>query len=280
MNVLTTDNIITVLQQVHPDTHIHPTSIAYIRTLLRPYAEVVDPAPIEGVIQWIPLAFPGELAKHALSELLRVRILNVRTLQKPETDPAVETAAKDSIIDYIVAELLELAGNYARDKNDMILPWDIQLVISRDEELSAMFHINIGDTTLSVTVTVGAKQFTHVLGLEFTIGLLLFSLPTVGNHDFKIMMFDTAFTEYYLVGDEDYVIAEDEHSHRFLNRNNELIKHSVIVNDTRYWFNDTDFMQGFATGALWTGVDHHAYWRDLTQHDNGVDEDVQTKITF
>src|SRR5688572_19931607 len=100
MNVLTTDKIIALGRQVNPDTELHSTSIAYIQTLIRPYAEVIEPASIEEIIQWIPLAFPGELSKHALHEILKIKTANAITLETLETDPVVETAAKDSIIEY------------------------------------------------------------------------------------------------------------------------------------------------------------------------------------
>lgn len=190
MNALLTDKIITVGQQVHPDHSVHPTTVSYIQTLLTPYAEAIEPAALEGVVQWIPLAFPGELAKHAMSEMIKLRLRTATEFGKPDTDPEVETVAKTAVIEYIVAELLELAGNVADDRtSSIILPWDVQRAISSDAEVSEMFGITEANTTLPVTVTVGQRQFTHMLGLEFTAGILLFSIAT--GHDFNITVFNT-----------------------------------------------------------------------------------------
>jgi len=47
-------------------------------------------------------------------------------------------------------------------------------------------------------------------------------------------------------------------------------QYSVIVMGRQYFFNDPEFMQGFATGALWAGIDHHQYWSDLKSYDTNI----------
>ena len=44
-------------------------------------------------------------------------------------------------------------------------------------------------------------------------------------------------------------------------------KYMVQVADRQFTFKTPQFMQGFMTGALWAGVDHHKYWQDLTTLD-------------
>lgn len=281
MNALTTDKIIFIGTQVHPHCYIHPTSIAYIQSLLIPFVEVIDPAPLEGVLQWIPLAFPGELAEHATSELLKARLNTIKELEKLEEDPAVQTAAKDAIIQYIVERLIELGGNKARDVNDnIIIPWDIQRGISNDMELSEMFHIPEDTKILPVTVTVGQQQFTHMLTDEFTVGLLVFSLPNVGNNNFNITLFGTPFnTDYLTHGDR-----RNRFTDRFADYGDDEVptNYSVNIDGVSYFFNITDFMQGFATGALWIGVDNHKYWSNLLEYTTVLEfgERFSTPITF
>lgn len=43
-----------------------------------------------------------------------------------------------------------------------------------------------------------------------------------------------------------------------------------------------DFMQGFATGALWAGVDNHLYWSELVEHieDLETGDPIDIPITF
>lgn len=274
MNALLADKIITVGQQVHPDQYVHAATVSYIQTLLVPYGEAIDPAAIEGVMQWIPLAFPGELAKHAMSEMIKIRLRIATELGKPDTDPEVEIEAKTAVIEYIVAELLELAGNVSRDRSaDIILPWDVQKAVSSDEELSRMFGINEANKTLPVTVTVSQRQFTHMLNLEFTTGILLFSLATKSH--FNITLFGSPLAT-------DLVTDEEDYNNGFVCDEDINTDYSVEVAGTRYCFNAPDFMQGFATGALWTNVDHHLYWKNLVSYKINLEtqERVGTPITF
>lgn len=57
---------------------------------------------------------------------------------------------------------------------------------------------------------------------------------------------------------------------------------TVEVNGVTYCFNTPDFMQGFATGALWTNMDHHLYWKNLISYMINLEtqERVGTPITF
>lgn len=46
-----------------------------------------------------------------------------------------------AVLEYLTAEIMELAGNAARDNNKMrILPRHIQLAVRNDEELSRLLH--------------------------------------------------------------------------------------------------------------------------------------------
>ena len=46
-----------------------------------------------------------------------------------------------AVLEYMVAELMELAGNAAKDnKKARIVPRHIQLAVRNDDELNQMFH--------------------------------------------------------------------------------------------------------------------------------------------
>lgn len=303
MNALTPAAIIETFRQVHPDMNLHPTSVGYIQTLLEPYAKVIEPADIAGVTAWIPQAFPGELGQHALTEMGKATTKKIAEINEAhaiakgvepleeekanDTVPEVISTAKTALIEYFVAEIIEIAGNAAREQREYtILPWDVQLAIGKDEELSKVFGITKEMKQLPVDVVVGAQKFTHQLTLEVTMGLLLFSDPSVGKHDFKITMFGVPFTTDYIVppaetGQEpaDQHIYRLEES-RFGHGAEREQPFSVVVGKETYGFTSPDFMQGIATGAQWAGVDHHQYWKQLQQHTYQGDQVVNTAIAF
>lgn len=290
MTTITHEFIHNVAQEVHPDTTYTDTAVAYIQTLLHPYEITLDGATnLMGIQEWIPLAIPGNLAKHSLSEMTKFvtremlkdvpfngidlyRDTNLDGIAAAvygenivwETLPDLLTAAKRGILEYIIAEICELAGNIARDVNDgHVLPWDIQSALKADEELRQMFRILHGDTMLPVVATVGNNQHTHMFSTDFTSGLLLFCYAS--NNDFHLTMFDAPLELNYINEENRY---HDEGASTY----------SVRIGNKTFNFNTPDFMQGFATGALWAGVDHHVYWDDLKQYTG--DDENGTSITF
>ena len=266
MDALTSEFITTVNGQVHPNSIIHPTSIAYIQTLLKPYAEVMESAPLEALNQWITLAFPKELAHHAQSEFVRAMVKKTEdltgtpaTVENVTDYPEVLAAGKIAIIEYLIAEILDAAGFVAGDWT--ILPWDIQKSIGNDGEFSPLLGIPKGSNQLPVNVVIGPNVFPHMLTCDFTIGLLVFLSKILAGNGFTINMFGEDFTPDYL--------NDPEHPSRFIFVHEDEDKGSnnyiVTVAGVTYTFETSDFMQGFATGAQWANVDHHLYWNDLME---------------
>lgn len=259
MDIVTTNQIIDISNALQGTT-LHPTAVAYIQVLLTPYAEAINIADNEQVIQWIPLAIPGAL---------RGELLN---LVKIETAEPV----RNVIIRFLVEFISVLAGGVAAFMKDKtILPWDLQKSIGNNQDLSSMFNITRDDNKLPVTVTVNGQQFTHMLTEEFTMGLLLFSDPLVGNRDFNITLFGTRFTSDYIIeqeneeGEDENDEEDEQDTNRFTRPSRDTPTwYSVEINYTIYAFETPDFMQGFATGAMWAGVDHHNYWTHLFQNTN------------
>lgn len=265
MTTLTIDEIIAIGIEEHHSLIVHPTSAAYLQTLLTPYSKAIEHATIEEITQWIPLAFPAELAARILNRWVLIRITEQERLGTGNFDRIIVTMKK-FIVKYLAEIILGIAGDIASDDEDgSILPWDIQKAISH-EDFNNMFTEEDIDK-LPVTVTIGPNTFTHMLTQEFVVGLLLFSDPTIGNQAYKISMFGIEFTSDYIVPKDPLPV--DEIISRFIIIDNEHNAYTVTINNKSYTFQSPDFMQGFSTGALWARVDHHRYWRDLVM--NSID---------
>ncbi|CAH6420037.1 Hypothetical protein HVR_LOCUS1076 [uncultured virus] len=298
MNALTSEVITRVGSQVHPDKTLHPTSIAYIQTLLRPYADALEPAAsLQGIVGWVPLALPGQLAERAILEIIRAIIkvtpaVNWQGIIKwipsvlpdglaehaiseitkttanltpngeiDENDPEILRAARDTIIEYLTAEIVELSGNHAYDVNDMIiLPWDIQGATGCDEELARMFGTKCEPKTiltLPVDVVVGPQHYSHKLTEELTCGILLFGAAVGDRRNFNISMFGTPFSPDYMLQQNRFSTGSETYT--------------VDVGGRNYTFNSVAFMQGISTGAQWMGIDHHTIWSNLLDHSQSED---------
>lgn len=290
MNILTFEALKKITNQLRPEAILHPASAAYVSMLVKPYADVLETASIEGMQQWLPLAFPGKLAEGATAALNKAVTDKITTYneaakeakgvelleeeQYNTTVPEVITAGKEAIIHYLAAKVLELAGNVARDNNDdNIYPWDVQLAIGNDPELSKMLGVTKDMNKLPVDVVIGPQKFTHELTHDFAEGLSLFEAKSVGNRDFGMTMFDvplnlSGFDNADELGSVGRFVFDDTQTY------------SVVVAEFKPGFNTPDFMQGFATGAMWAGVDHHTYWKDLTKYNRAGPAVVEEKLTF
>ena len=253
MDIPTNTEIINISNVVQGQI-LHPTTAAYIQTLLTDYALAVANANKEQIIQWIPLAIGGKSGDDLLEFLATA------------ADTNTVEFVRNIVIRFVVERMSICAGDIAAQLRDKtILPWDLQKCIANNDELFPIVIIDRDENILPVTVTVNGQQFTHMLTEEFTMGLLLFSDPLVGNIDFNITLFGTPFTSEYIIQHE----ADDEETNRFTRPDHDTTTwYSVEINYTIYSFDTPDFMQGFATGAMWAGVDHHNYWTHLFQNIN------------
>ena len=116
-----------ILKEVHPDISIIQPAITHLKQITKPIMMnlyLISDNRDEITVfakQWLP----GELSKHALSEYIKYK------------------EDKIKIIEYLLAEILELAGNYARDlKNIRITPGMISTAIENDEELKRVPGFN------------------------------------------------------------------------------------------------------------------------------------------
>jgi len=194
--------IIRVLKDVHPDSGLAGDSLATLNNLVnitidKVMVEVNKLMQMTGkktissreIQSAVRLVFPGELAKHAVSQgtkaVVRYNATQVSAptgaQKKNGTSRALRSGLKfpvtrteklmmsltcaerksDSaavylaaVVEYTVAEVLELAGNSARDmKRTRIIPRNIKIAIAGDEELGKMFK----DTLLSGGVLPDAQ---------------------------------------------------------------------------------------------------------------------------
>lgn len=147
---------------------------------------------------------------------------------------------KNAIIEHIIAEILDSINNIGKDSERTVLPWDIQKVIADNNELSKIFGITPDQKTLPLTITVGSQKFTHMLTMDFTMGLILFSDPLVGNHNFSIIMFNELFTsEYIISSDVVHVsgITIGNHNYKVTVMNRVYICYGRFHARIRYWSN-------------------------------------------
>eukprot|EP00037_Helgoeca_nana_P007685 m.69845 g.69845 ORF g.69845 m.69845 type:complete len:195 (+) comp18434_c1_seq1:1-585(+) len=170
-----TGYITSVLSQVHPDVSIAAPAIEWFHGLVddvanRVAAEAAKLAKYNSkqtissreIQTAVRLHFPGELAKHALSEGTKAVTLSDGVLVVPNSllyidqarcilaDVVAESAAVTvylasapvylaAVLDYLTAEILELAGNAARDKQMLqISQLHLELAIRNDEELNKL----------------------------------------------------------------------------------------------------------------------------------------------
>lgn len=170
-----------VLKQVHPDTSISKDTLFQINTILNLIANKVaseslklcridKKSTVSGrhVQQAVVIVITSELAKHAVSELIRAvtkaKTLNPVTmnrvtagLQFPPTraghfmsDHSGRTAviskiALAAVLEYLTAEILELAGNVTRDQGKSIITTrHLFLTINNDDELSKLINNTLG----------------------------------------------------------------------------------------------------------------------------------------
>lgn len=297
MDQLTDANMKTTLSQVHPDKEIHASAIAYIQALLTPYAEAMNAATNTAQIRdWLTQALPNELAAHARSTMIKANTeAGWKFVEAPDrryNDPAFEAkaidtykseevvVAKNAVIEYLVAELLEISG-YKADKGGygIINPWHVLAAITGDDEFRTLFGYTENMQTLPVQVTYQNKTFNIELTMEQALGILLFSFAS--NIDFHMMIWNTPLQaigvpleEQIFFLDPNIAAAADVHE-----------KYAVRpINAARdFGFNTPEFMQGFATGAMWAGVDHHNYlaWIHEYIFDPNTGEPLDTRnITF
>jgi histone H3/H4 len=171
-----------VLKQVHPDTGISGAAKSMVNDLAKIIISKITKVTNQmlsrsgrmtvtarDVQNAVRIAFPGELAKHAVSEGVKAlnlysnagtdknapkkmaekaglvfsvsRVLNLATLESTASRKGKSGGVYlTAVVEYICAEILELAGNIARDRKRVrITTRHVKLAILGDEELDKLF---------------------------------------------------------------------------------------------------------------------------------------------
>lgn len=250
-----------------PEITLADVSVAYTRQLVQPYEQVLQPVDdIERIIEWVKVAFPGEILEYVNAEINKIPVEN--GILSAQT---IKETILSSLIRFIYQYVENLTGVWNSYNDDVsILPWDIRDVIDMNQELSQIFRFDGQENKLPVTFTVQGVPHTHMFSLDFTMGLLTFCKCT--NIDFQPQMFGES-------------LGTNNHHYRYLEVFTTKYSVEVVGDPDAYEFNNGDFMQGFATGAIWAGVDHHNYWNNLREYyegedENGDEDNEGTPITF
>jgi hypothetical protein len=113
-----------------------------------------------------------------------------------------------------------------------------------------------GHVWLPVTVTANGQRFTHLMTKWMALGLVLFS--RISGFDFAPEMFGVPFSYFDDTARHrifEYPWTEGPSGyHITIERKDYCMSNMVPINY---------FLQGFSTGALWAGVDHHNYWSNF-----------------
>jgi len=258
MNNLTALNIQHLTNNISHDIILHPTSIAYIQSLLSPYAQVLDQASsVNHIIDWLPKALPG--------------LIDIKSLNTPIEDlsrlkgglndgPEFVQLAKSIIIDKLISRLIISVNDdilfYKGD--NMILPWDILESTSFDDTLRERLGILKGQQSLPVQIIIENIIHNHEFTEEFTMGLLLYSL--VSQKPLQILLFGIPLNN-------DYFLNPNGNRYTKFCHNARRTEYSIIIGGVNYCFITIGFIHGFITGASWYNDDHHRYWSNLISYE-------------
>lgn len=245
MEALTTQSIINTFKKIKPKKTLHPTTIALVQSILSPYAEEADqlePVSKGGVGSWLKNTF--QFINDYQSKVITDKI------------DRIENSA-NVIITEILEYILDIGTIPATDyKDHVVLPWDIIETISADGQYKDTFNLEWIDK-LPVEIKVDGETVTHMLSLDFTCGLLLFSIAAKVN--FNITILGVPFGK-------DYFTTTEGKRNRFEISDGELLDYTIVVSNVEYQFMNLEFVQGFMTGADWLSVDHHKYWSNFINY--------------
>jgi hypothetical protein len=154
-DVLTRAHISRVLHQRHPELSLEKDLETWFNMALVPLydeqlVDIDDVTSIEHLLELLP----GELRKHAASEArqtltgflashparLSVQYHTERVIVPPADDPLMQRQIQvDAIVEYLIAEILELAGNSARDhRKKTVSFYHVCVAVYNDSELNEM----------------------------------------------------------------------------------------------------------------------------------------------
>jgi len=251
MHAFTNEGIRDVINRINPNLKLHDSTIAYIRIIFTPvYNSLSGNDNVEQIKDWGNNIFPpsGLDISSYIDDIIGQRPANI--LQ------SVKYGVIEWFINYLMNEVTNFITDSGYDEigyDNIIFPWHVQYTISTNEYLPSILGIDVDDNTLPVNVIIQNTPTQYMFTDEFVYGLLLFSYAI--GRDFHVSLFG------FNIGPEYMSQHADQH---FISNQQET--YSVDVIGSKYYFHTSNFMQGFATGALWAGIDHHLYWSNLKNY--------------
>jgi ribosomal protein S26 len=135
-----------VLSMVHPSTGITTEALDFINTLTyNLYLQIPETKSIEELKEEVSKILPKDsaLARHAISEIYK-ESAKIEARYDNITVSQIMNKIRITVIEYIVAEILELAGNVSyHDKKRRINYRHVMKAIANDEELKTLFADHI-----------------------------------------------------------------------------------------------------------------------------------------
>jgi histone H3/H4 len=133
---ITDEQIIKLLQDIHPNLTIDDDAIQYIKYILAPYYDRISELETDNAIMdWLPKNIPKELARHAIANIIR------KTSRLSSEDPQTRLLAITAVFEYLITELIEIAGKHTlRENRSTITTEDLKLIIIKDQDLNSLFN--------------------------------------------------------------------------------------------------------------------------------------------
>lgn len=119
-------------------------TLAFIRSLRKPYVDAVEKAQRPTILDWIPKTFPGVVGEYLLEKVAAVPQL---------PDPIKDGKEVVNMMDaFMVEGLVALCDSI--DEDGHVSPWDIKNAVLRYLELSKLFSLST-TSTLPVEIVIG-----------------------------------------------------------------------------------------------------------------------------
>jgi hypothetical protein len=246
-------NIRLIVNKIQSDITFHPTSIAYLWSLMTPLIIRLNNIQTDNVEQLVDRLIQG----------LNIIYLNIALIREGRKGTNI-TDTKQNIINYLIDDIAYRASNFSRDYGDgIVLPWDIKYCVEVDSEIALLLGVQIqkdrNATQLPVIIRLNNDNYEYELTRNFVAGLLAFTNVSGCNIQVYIS------GEYF---DTNYIVSP---GNRFLVKQIDDFNGYIITIGNYVYNLDTKsmqvFMQGFTTGSQSCGVDHHLYWSNFLLND-------------